>query len=138
MSISSEAVSDQGNGGYNADSWKDTVLPVGMLLYAGYSDRPDFGRYFTDRETVLANADGQFSFVIWGVLQVRPHTTKGDRQMIRELRVAQECPCAAGSATANAGAYWGGGGGYQFFIPDRFHGNLRETRIVPLNTTGLL
>lgn len=138
MSISAEAISDQAAGGYNADTWKDVVIPAGTVLYAGYHGAASYGRYFTDRETILAHADGQFSFIIWGVLQVRPHESKGDRQYVRELQVFCDCPAAAGSATANAGAYWGGGGGFQFFIPDRFHHCLMEQRVVELNSTGLL
>lgn len=137
-SISDEAMNDQRSGSYNPDSWTDCTIPPGILLYAGYSNRPDFGRYFTDRQTVLAFADGSFSFLLWGILQVRPHSTKGDRQELREVRVVTECPAAIGAALNNAQAYWGGGGGNQYFIPDRFHSNLSEVRIIPLNTTGLI
>lgn len=138
MSIASEAIHDQRAGSYNTDTWKDIVIPAGTLLYAGYHGAPDYGRYFTDRDTVLAHADGHFAFMLWGILQVRPHASFGDRQNLRELMVVNPCPAAAGSATSNANAYWGGGGGFQFFIPDRFHMNLMQRRVVALNTTGIL
>lgn len=138
MIISSEAMMDQRAGSYNPDTWKDVVIPAGTLLYAGYHGAPEFGRYFTDRETVMAHADGHFAFMLWGVLQVRPHSSHGDRQNLREFMVVQDCPAAAGLAAANRGAYWGGSGGFQYFIPDRFHMNLMVRRVVELNTTGIL
>lgn len=137
MSIAAEAASDQIGGSYSADDWQDIVIPVGTVIYAGYHGAPEYGRYFTDRQTILANADGVFGFLLWGVLQVRPHATHGDRQEVREFRVVSPCPAAAGAATRNAKAYWGGSGGFQYFIPDRYHVHLQETRIIPLNTTGL-
>src|SRR5262245_43236433 len=138
MSISAEAAADQAAIGYNIDAWKDVVIPVGTLLYAGYHGAPTYGKYFTDRETVLADADGKFGFMLWGVLQVKPHGTYGDRTQIRELIVSGHVEAAAGAATKNAMAYWGGGGGFQYFIPDRFHSGLTERRIIPLSSTGLI
>jgi hypothetical protein len=138
MNISAEAKADQAAGGYSTDHWTDIVIPAGSLLYAGYHGAPGYGRYFTNRDTVIENADGRFSFFLWGMLQVRPHSTHGDRQQIREFRVLTDCPASGGSASANAMAYWGGGGAYQFFIPDRCHIHLMVTRILPLNSTGVI
>lgn len=138
MIISSEAKQDQRAGSYNPDTWKDIVIPAGTLLYAGYHGAPEYGRYFTDRETVLAHADGHFAFMLWGILQVRPSATHGDRQNLREFMVVNACPAAAGSAVTNASAYWGGGGGFQFFVPDRYHMNLMVRRVIPLNSTGII
>src|SRR6185369_15990434 len=107
--------------GYAADHWKDVVIPVGTVLYAGYHGAPEYGRYFTDRETILEHADGKFGFMLWGALQVKPHATHGDRTKVREFRVTHPCHAAACAATQNAKAYWGGGGGFQYFIPDRYH-----------------
>ena len=44
----------------------------------------------------------------------------------------------AGRATANADAYWGGGGGFQYYIPERYHHGLTVMREIPLSTTGLI
>jgi len=138
MSISGEASGDQAAIGYRLDAWKDVVIQAGTLLYAGYHGAPEYGRYFTDRETVLSEADGKFTFMLWGALQVKPHSTFGDRQMIREFRVVSAIPAAAGRATANADAYWGGGGGFQYYIPERYHHGLTVIREIPLSTTGLI
>jgi hypothetical protein len=138
MSVADEAKMDQAAIGYNLDLWREVIIPAGTMLYAGYHGAPAYGRYFTDRETMLAHADGKFTFMLWGVLQVKPHGTYGDRQAVREFRVTQELPVAACAATANSSAYWGGGGGYQYFIPDRFHNGLIVTREIPLSTTGLI
>ncbi|MFT3776268.1 MAG: hypothetical protein QM820_63800 [Minicystis sp.] len=138
MSISGEAIADQAAIGYNLDTWRDVVIPVGTLLYAGYHGAPAYGKYFTDRETVLAEADGKFGFMLWGALQVKPHDTHGDRTQIREFIVTGHVEAAAGAATANAKAYWGGGGGFQYFIPDRFHHGLTVKRVIPLSSTGLI
>lgn len=138
MSISGEAAADQAAIGYNLDNWRDVVIPVGTLLYAGYHGAPEYGKYFTDRETVLAEADGKLGFMLWGALQVRPHATYGDRTQIREFIVSGHVEAAAGAATANAKAYWGGGGGFQFYIPDRYHHGLTVKRIIPLSSTGLI
>src|SRR5262249_31938647 len=106
MSISAEAMADQAAIGYNLDAWKDVVIPPGTLLYAGYHGSPAYGKYFTDRETVLAEADGKFGFMLWGALQVKPHATHGDRVEIREFIVSGHVEAAAGAATHNAKAYW--------------------------------
>src|SRR5262245_32966128 len=138
MSISDEAMSDQTAIGYNLDTWKDVVIPVGTLLYAGYHGAPGYGKYFTDRQTLRAERDGKFGFMLRGALQVKPHGTYGDRTQIRELIVSGHVEAAAGAATANAKAYWGGGGGFQYYIPERFHSGLTERRIIPLSSTGLI
>lgn len=138
MSISAEALADQAAIGYNLDSWRDVVIPPGTLLYAGYHGAPAYGRYFTDRETVLGEADGKFGFMLWGALQVKPHGTYGDRTQIREYIVHGHVEAAAGAATQNAKAYWGGGGGFQYFIPERYHIGLTPRRIIPLSSTGLI
>src|SRR5262245_40918069 len=138
MSVSDEAKADQTGIGYSLDSWQDVTIPVGTLLYAGYHGAPAYGRYFTDRETMLAHADGKFTFMLWGVLQVKPHGTYGDRQSVREFRVTSELHVSGCVATANASAYWGGSGGYQYFIPERFHASLSVTREIPLSSTGII
>src|SRR5262249_53213796 len=104
MSISAEAVADQAAIGYNLDTWHDVVIPPGTLLYAGYHGDPALGKYYTDRDTVLAEADGKFGFMLWGALQVKPHGTYGDRTQIREFIVTGHVEAAAGAATATARA----------------------------------
>jgi hypothetical protein len=124
MSTAAQAAATQTRTGYGVDSWSDMKLEPMTKVWAGEDDgggrnsafffSEEDARYV--RGSYVGTNPVHFAETLWRMAQVSPSAKYGYRNAIIEYVV--DLPVAAAVGYCFSNGHLGGGGVYQYYIPD--------------------